>query len=83
MYVVIVLLMQTTDRLRAYAAPAAAMPLNPCMHTNKYSGLSVVENTSKISVLLGVSCTNFEFFYIDQNPKPRSPIWTQCWNTCD
>ena len=60
----------------------AAMGVNPCTYTNKIFGLSVVENTSKISVLLGDLCINFEIFYIDQYLKPLFPTCSSYWTAC-
>ena len=49
------------------------MPLDPCTYANKKFGLSVVKNSSKSPVLLGVFSLNFDFFCIDQNLN-RAPF---------
>ena len=65
----------------ASALCLAAMGVNPCTHTNKNLVRPSSIFTSKISVLLGVSCINFEFFYIDQfwdSLFPETPMCHMC-----
>ena len=59
------------------------MGVDPCTYANKNLVRPSSIFTSKISVLLGVSCTNFEIFEVDQYLKPLPPFCTLKRNTCD